>query len=85
MRAIAVALSTLLLGVGLPGVAGAQATTQGYSGDPAPAATEALSGVIQLAGSFTSSNAKLGDKYLAGMAGGRYGAGGTESRIFKNG
>ena len=79
MRAIAVALSTLLLGAGLLSSAGAQAaTTQGCSRDSLPAATKIPSGVIQLA-----EGGKLGDRYLAGRAGGRYGIGGTESRKFK--
>ena len=75
MRLLATAL---LLCAGLLAPAGAQAAaTHGY---PAPATTIILPGVIQLAGSFQNSTAKLADKYLAGLAGGRYGIGGTEPR-----
>ena len=78
MRAIAIALSTLLTGAGLLSSAGAQAATaQGYSGDHVLPAANIPSGV-QLAG-----GGKLADRYLAGRAGGRYGIGGTESRKLK--
>ncbi len=81
MCRVAIALSTLLIGAGLLSSAGAQtATTQGYPAAPMSAATKIPSDAIQLAGSFQNSTAKLGDKYLAGLAGGRYGIGGTEPR-----
>jgi len=80
MRAIVIALSTLLLGAGTLSAASAQATT---TQDPVPAATTMPSGVIQLAESNQRSAGKLGDKYLDGKAGGRYGIGGEESKIFK--
>jgi len=84
MRAIAIAVFTLLLGPGLLSSAGARAAaTQGDPVTPMSAATKMPSSVIQLAGSFRNSNAKLGDKYLQGKSGGRYGIGGTESKIFK--
>ena len=84
MRAMALALSTLLFGAGLLGSDAAQAaTTQGYPADPTSAATRIPSGVIQLAGSYFNSPGKLNDKYLAGKAGGRYGIGGSESVVFK--
>jgi hypothetical protein len=67
MRSTAI---TLLLGAGLLSSAGAQAiTTQGYLAAPMSTATKMRSGTIQLAGSFQNSTAKLGDKYLAGLAG----------------
>lgn len=81
MRVIAIAL---LLGGSLLVWDGAQgATTQRSS---VPAAIRVSSGAIQLAGSFHSSNAKAGDKLLAGLAGGRYGIGGSEpkAKYFKN-
>ena len=84
MRAMAIGLSILLLGAGLLSSAGAQAsTTQGYPADQLSAANRIPPDATQLAGSFQGSGAKLADKYLAGMAGGRYGIGGTESIIFK--
>ena len=84
MRAIAIALFTLLIFAGLLGLAAAQAaTTQGYPADSTSAATRIRPDAIQLAGFFQNSTAKLGDKYLAGRSGGRYGIGGTESVVFK--
>ncbi len=84
MRAIAIALFTLLLGAGPLSPDGAQgATTQGYSSEPVRTVTRMPPGAIQLAGSYQRSSAKSGDKYLAGRAGGRYGVGGSESRIFR--
>jgi len=43
-------------------------------------------GLIQLAGSFHNSTAKLADKSWAGMAGGFYGIGGSEPHVkyFRN-
>ena len=81
MRSVVVAL---LLGGGLLMSAGAvAATTQRCS---APATIQVASGAIQLAGSFHSSNAKGGDKLMSGLAGGRYGIGGSEpkAKYFKN-
>lgn len=75
---IAIALSTLLIGAGLLSSAGAQSAT---TAAPMSAATKIPSGAIQIAGSFQNSTAKLGDKYPAGQAGGRYGIGGTEPRV----
>jgi hypothetical protein len=74
----------LLLGGSLLVSAGAQGVTTQRSS--MPAAIRAPSGTIQLAGSFHSSNAKAGDKLLGGMAGGRYGIGGSEpkAKYFKN-
>ena len=84
MRRIAIALSALLIGAGLPSSAGARAaTTQIYPPDPTSAAAKVPSDPIRLAGSFQNSTAKLADKYLAGRSGGHYGIGGTESVIFK--
>ncbi len=84
MRTIAIALSTLMLVTGVLSFASAPpAAIQGYSGDPVPVATQIRSGVIQLAESNHRSNAKLGDKYMSGRAGGRCGTGGTESKVFK--
>ncbi len=81
MRTMAITLSILL------SAASAEAsTTQGDTGGTAPAATSLSPKVIQLAGSFHNSPAKLGDKHLSGQAGGRYGIGGSEPRVkyFKN-
>jgi hypothetical protein len=76
MRAIAIALSTLLIGASPLNSIGAQAaTTQGYSAAPVLATTRIPSDTIQLA-----AGNKAGDHYLAGRAGGRYGVGGTERR-----
>ena len=76
MRVIAIAL---LLGGSLLVWDGAQgATTQRSS---VPAAIRVSSGAIQLEGSFHSSNAKAGDKLLAGLAGGRYE---PKAKYFKN-
>ena len=84
MRAIAIALFTLLLGAGPLSLDGAKAaTTQGHSSDPVRTVTRMPPGAIQLAGSYQRSSAKLGDEYLAGRAGGRYGIGGSESRVFQ--
>lgn len=69
MRATAIALVTLL------STAGAQAAaTQSDAGDPR---------IIQVAEANTKSPNKLADKYMSGRSGGRYGIGGTESKIFK--
>jgi hypothetical protein len=82
MRAIAIALSTLLLGGALLNAQGAQAAkTQHY---PLTAA-KMPAGVIRLAESNQKSPNKLADKYLAGQAGGRYGIGGTEHDKAKGG
>src|SRR5262245_1319493 len=69
MRAMAIALIALLSTTG----ARASATP----GDAANPRT------IQVAESNTKSPNKLADKYLSGRSGGRYGIGGTESKIFK--
>ena len=69
MRAMAIALITLL------SMADAQAAAaQGDASDPR---------IVQVAESNTRSPNKLADKYLSGRSGGRYGIGGTESKIFK--
>jgi hypothetical protein len=82
--AMTVHLPILLISVGLLSAIDAQAApTQGRSDAPAPAATRLPPAMVQLAGSFQNSTAKLADKYLAGRAGGRYGIGGTESVVFK--
>lgn len=73
MRTAAIALSILL-----SATTARAATAPSPWGDPAPAA-EMAPGIMQLAGSPN----KLGDKFMAGRAGGRYGIGGTESKIFK--
>ena len=78
MRANIIALSALLIGSGLLATAGAEAA---FSGNPgatttAAAATQQPAGAaIQLA--FGNG---LGEKYMAGKSGGRYGVGGTEPR-----
>jgi hypothetical protein len=83
MRVTALALSTLLLGAGVP-VADAQAAmTQGYSADPVSAGTKMPPRATQLAESNQRSPNKLADKYLAGRAGGFYGIGSTRSVVFK--
>ena len=66
MRSIAATLPTLLVCAGLLSAGGAQA------------GTTLSPKVIQLAGSFQNSTAKLGDKSLTGQAGGIYGIGGSE-------
>jgi hypothetical protein len=76
MRAKVVPVLTVMATAGLLIWAGAQAaTTEGHFGGPVSAAIS-TPGSIQLAGS--GSGNKLGDKYLSGRAGGRYGIGGTE-------
>lgn len=78
MRTMAIALSILLSAGGAHA-----ATTPGDAGDHAPASTNPSSGIIRLAGAFSKSPNKLADKYLSGRSGGRYGIGGTDSKIFK--
>lgn len=74
MRAKVFPVFTLIATAGLLIWAGAQAaTTEGHFRDPVSAAVS-TPGSIQLAGSGN----KLGDKYLSGQAGGRYGIGGTD-------
>lgn len=69
MRAMAIALIALL------STAGAQASaTPGDETDPR---------IVQVAESNIKSPNKLADKYLSGRSGGRYGIGGTESKISK--
>lgn len=77
MRPLAIALSPLLLSVGLLSSAAAQAApTPGYSSAPIPPATGTLpGGAVQLA-----AGAKGGDKFMSGRAGGRYGIGGAECK-----
>jgi hypothetical protein len=73
MYANAIALSALLLGTGLLGPASAQAgLTAGEYGSAQTAPANSAAGVIRLA-----AGGKLGDKYMSGKAGGRYGIGGT--------
>jgi len=61
--------------------ANARATlTQGDCDNLAPV-TRAQARIIQLAGSFHNSTAKLGDKSLSGQAGGFYGIGGSEPHV----
>jgi hypothetical protein len=73
MYANAIALSALLLGAGLLGTPSAQAgLAAGGHGSVQTAAVTSTAGVIQLA-----AGGKLGDKYMSGKAGGRYGIGGT--------
>ena len=82
MRAVAI----LLFSAGLLGFTGAHATTtQGDLASVAPVIA-VQSGVLQLAGSFQNSTAKLADKSLGGFAGGFYGIGGSEPQVkyFKN-
>jgi hypothetical protein len=74
MRAIAIALFTLLLGAGMSSAGAQAATMEGHSADPTFAANGTASRGIQLA-----AGAKSGDKYMSGRAGGRYGIGGHES------
>jgi hypothetical protein len=69
MRAMAVALIALLSTAGAPASA-----RPGDAADPR---------IIQVAESNTKSPNKLADKYMSGRSGGRYGIGGTESKIFK--
>jgi hypothetical protein len=76
MRATAIVLSALLLGAGLASSAGAQAATT--PGDAVPAAARMPAGALELAEANHNSPNKLGDKYLTGKSGGRYGIGGTE-------
>ncbi len=83
VRVITIALSTVLTVAALLNSTSAQAgTPQGRPADPMAASAQPPSPVIRLAGSFQSSTGKLGDKYMAGQAGGRYGTGGTESVKF---
>jgi hypothetical protein len=71
MRASTVALSALLLGGLLTSAAAEAATTSDQSSaDPGRPA------YIQVA-----TGNSLGDKYLTGKSGGRYGVGGTESAV----
>jgi hypothetical protein len=73
MYANALALSALLLGAGLLGPSSAQAgLVAGEYGSAQTAPASSTAGVIQLA-----AGGKLGDKYMSGKAGGRYGVGGT--------
>jgi len=74
---MAISLSALLLGAGLLSAADARAVPT----DAAALVAGMPSGLIQLAGSPN----KLGDKYMAGQAGGRYGIGGTEHDKAKGG
>ena len=64
-----------------PGWIARSAGAQAVPTDDAAPAAGVPSGIIQLAGSPN----KLGDKYLAGQAGGRYGIGGTERDKAKGG
>ena len=83
MRVLAIVF--LSAAVGLLSFTGARATTTlGDDGDVATAAAQ--TGVIQLAGSFHNSNAKLADKTLGGQAGGMHGIGGSEphAKYFKS-
>ena len=79
MRTIAIALSILLATAGA-------AHASIAAGGPAAADITLSPKLIQLAGSFHNSNAKLGDKTLTGQAGGIYGIGGGEPHVkyFKN-
>lgn len=73
MYANAIVLSALLLGTGLLGPPSAQAgLTPGDYAAAQTATADSTAGVIQLA-----AGGKLGDKYMSGKAGGRYGIGGT--------
>src|SRR5262245_50960853 len=75
MRTKVLPMFTLIVTAGLLIWAGAQAaTTEGHFGDPVSAVS--TPGSIQLAGSPN----KLGDKYLSGKAGGRYGIGSPHSK-----
>jgi hypothetical protein len=63
-------------------LASAHATaTQGDVSNVASAPSAQPEVVLRLAGSFHSSNAKLGDKSLDGRAGGIYGVGGSEPHV----
>ena len=73
MHANAIALSALLLGAGLLGPPSAQAGLAADEHGSAQTATvNSTAGAFQLA-----DGGKLGDKYMSGKAGGRYGIGGT--------
>jgi hypothetical protein len=79
MRANTIALSALLLGAGLLGSVGAEATaTQGYSPDPVLAVTGVPSDTLQLA-----DGGKLNDRHRAGRTGGANGLG-AQSRSGKS-
>ncbi len=76
MYANAIALSVLLLAAGPPdsSAAGIQ-RWDAFATDPVAAAGTSADAWIQLA-----AGGKLGDKYMAGRAGGRYGIGGPEAQ-----
>jgi hypothetical protein len=73
MHSIATAM---LLCAAVVSSAGVQAATT--QNQPVPVAIKIPSGAIQLAGSFHNSPNKGADKYMSGLAGGRYGIGGSE-------
>jgi len=80
MRAAAIFFSASLLSL-----TGAHATTTPSDIANVVPVTKTQTGLIQLAGSFHNSTAKLADKYLAGASGGFYGIGGSEphAKYFK--
>jgi len=76
----------VLFGVSLLSLTGAHATTTPSDIANLVPVIKMQTGLIQLAGSFQNSTAKLADKYLSGASGGFYGIGGSEphAKYFKN-
>jgi hypothetical protein len=79
MQARAFALSTLLCASLMnSSVADAATVSDGSTNLQEIAPTTMPSGLMQVAESNTRSPNKLADKYMSGLAGGRYGVGGSE-------